>query len=133
MSRIKNKNTKPELLVRSLLHKEGYRFRLHKKDLPGSPDIVLKKYKTVIFINGCLWHGHECPRGKLPDSNYEYWKTKIDANIERDKKNFEKLQSGGWQVLIIWTCELSSKEKIVDTMNNVFSMLHNIEGEETKP
>ena len=106
MSSVKTKNTKPEILVRSILHKSGLRFRLHRKDLPGSPDIVLPKYKTAIFVHGCFWHGHDCPKGRRPASNQEFWNEKLDKNIERDKANYISLQSLGWSVKVIWECSM---------------------------
>lgn len=113
MSHISGKNTKPEILVRSLLHRMGYRFRIHKKDLPGRPDICLPKHKKVIFVHGCFWHGHEnCPRSKRPTTNVEFWNKKIDGNIERDKENIKKLKRLGWQTLTIWTCEIKNQEEL---------------------
>ena len=106
MSKIKDKNTKPEVLVRSVLHRMGYRFRLHGKDLPGKPDIILPKYKKVIFVHGCFWHGHEgCDKSKRPSANREFWDKKLDKNINRDQKNIAELNKYGWETLIIWTCE----------------------------
>lgn len=113
MSHISGKNTKPEILVRSLLHRMGYRFRIHKKDLPGRPDICLPKHKKVIFVHGCFWHGHEnCPKSKRPTTNVEFWNKKIDGNIERDKENIKKLRRLGWQTLMIWTCEIKNQEEL---------------------
>ena len=106
MGTIRGKNTKPELSVRKLLHTMGYRFRLHKKDLPGRPDVVLKKYGTVIFINGCFWHGHNCGRGKLPNTNVDFWKRKISGNVRRDARNQRRLRGIGWSVQNIWTCQI---------------------------
>ncbi|MCE7990094.1 MAG: DNA mismatch endonuclease Vsr [Caldilinea sp. CFX5] len=107
MSRVKSGNTKPERIVRSLLHKIGYRFRLQRKDLPGTPDIVLPKYRSVIFVHGCFWHGHPgCPRAARPTTRPEFWNHKLDHNIERDRKAQEELQRLGWRVLIVWQCEL---------------------------
>lgn len=107
MSKIRSKNTTPEMKVRKLLHSMGYRFRLHRKDLPGKPDIVLPKYKTVIFVHGCFWHGHEgCRYAVIPKSNTHYWKNKITNNISRDKNNLILLSELNWKVLIIWECEL---------------------------
>ncbi len=107
MSRIGGKNTKPELIVRSLLHKMGYRFRLHRKDLPGRPDITLPRHKKVIFVNGCFWHGHKnCSRAKRPETNKKFWRDKLDKNIARDKVNASKLQELGWSVLVVWSCEI---------------------------
>jgi len=113
MSKIKNRNTSTELKVRSLLHEMGYRFRLHRKDLPGKPDIVLPKYRTVIFVHGCFWHRHpECKYAYTPKSNVEFWEKKFKANVERDKKNMETLQKIGWKVIVIWECQIRSLESL---------------------
>jgi DNA mismatch endonuclease (patch repair protein) len=113
MAKVKNKNTKPELLVRSLLHRMGYRFRIHRKDLPGNPDITLPKYKAVIFVHGCFWHGHEgCPKAKRPQSNMEFWDEKLNENIDRDKKVVYELERMGWRVLVIWTCEINDVDAL---------------------
>ncbi len=106
MSHIRSKNSKPEELVRKFLFSKGFRYRKNVRALPGCPDIVLPKYKTVIFVNGCFWHKHDCPRFVWPSSNEEYWRPKIMGNVERDKTNIEKLQKLGWKVLIIWECEI---------------------------
>ena len=112
MSAIKSKNTKPEIAVRKFLHSMGYRFRLHRKDLPGSPDIVLPKYKTIIFVNGCFWHRHEnCKYASTPKTRKEYWETKFRNNIKRDNLNQAKLSSKGWKVKIIWECQLKGDMK----------------------
>ncbi len=121
MSLISGKNTKPEILVRSHLHRMGYRFRVHKKDLPGKPDITLSKHKKVIFVHGCFWHGHEdCPRSKRPSTNVKFWNKKIDGNIERDKKNIQHLENLGWKTMTLWTCEIKNiemmKNKLVSFM-----------------
>ena len=112
MSRIKGKNTKPELQVRSLLHSLGYRFTVNgpkNKQLPGRPDIVLPKYKTVIFVHGCFWHGHEgCKDFRIPKTRSEWWKAKIEGNIARDKDRILQLEKIGWKVLVIWECELKN-------------------------
>ena len=114
MSKIKGKNTKPELLVRSLLHRLGYRFRLHRKDLPGSPDIVFPSRKSVIFVHGCYWHRHEgCPKATTPSTNVEFWKDKFANNLERDKKAQEALQDLGWHILVVWECELNSLDDLI--------------------
>ena len=111
MSAIKSKNTKPEIAVRKLLHSMGYRFRLHSKNLPGSPDIVLPKYKTVIFVHGCFWHRHEnCKYASTPKTRQEFWNKKFNENILRDKKNLEILSSLGWKIIIIWECEIRNKK-----------------------
>lgn len=113
MSRIGGKDTKPELAVRSLLHNLGYRFRLHRNDLPGKPDIVLPKHKKVVFIHGCFWHGHaDCPRSKRPTTNTKFWHEKLDKNIQRDKLSIDNLKELGWTVLVVWTCEVNSALKL---------------------
>lgn len=114
MSNIHSKNTKPEMAVRSLLHRMGYRFRLHKRELPGCPDIVLPKYSSVIFVHGCFWHLHEgCRDGTVPKTQHEKWKLKLERNVERDKLHYEELKKMGWKVLVIWECEV---EKQIDTV-----------------
>jgi len=110
MSHISGKETKPEILVRKFVFANGFRFRKNVKDLPGKPDVVLPKYKTVIFIHGCFWHGHTCKRGALPESNNEFWAKKIGGNVERDKKNITELQKHGWKVIVIWQCEIKNVE-----------------------
>lgn len=110
MSRIKGKDTKPEMLVRKFLHANGFRYRLHVKDLPGKPDIVLPKYKTVIFVHGCFWHGHEgCKYSALPQTRTEWWQRKIDSNILNDNKAAEALTKAGWKIITVWTCDLKPK------------------------
>ena len=116
MSRIKSKNTKPEEMVRKYLFSHGFRYRKNDKRLPGTPDIVLSKYRVVIFVNGCFWHGHnQCRYFVIPKSNTEFWVDKINKNIERDALNTEKLISLGWNVITIWECELK-KDKREDTL-----------------
>jgi DNA mismatch endonuclease (patch repair protein) len=113
MSKISGKNTKPELIIRRILRNLGIRYRLHKGDIPGKPDIVLKKYNKVIFIHGCFWHGHEgCKRSKRPETNKEFWNRKIDRNIERDKENEKQLYESGWDVIVIWQCQLKDLESL---------------------
>ena len=112
MSRVRQKNTGPELIARGILHRMGYRYRLHSPDLPGSPDIVFKKRRKVIFVHGCFWHGHECRYGKLPKSKNEYWVQKIDRNKARDKETVLNLQKLGWRSLIVWQCELKNIETL---------------------
>ncbi len=112
MSRIRSKDTKPEIIVRQLLHKSGLRFRLHVKDLPGKPDIVLPKYKTIIFINGCFWHGHEdCKYYIIPKTRTKFWEDKIKYNISRDNNNEMELRNKGWKVAIIWQCQLKADQQ----------------------
>ena len=113
MSRVSGKNTKPELVVRSLLHNMGYRFRLHRNDLPGKPDITLPKHKKIIFVHGCFWHGHiDCPRAKRPATNKKFWREKLDKNMERDKVIVKNLKQLGWDVLTVWTCEMNDTDKL---------------------
>lgn len=107
MKKIKGKDTKPEKTLRSALFSKGYRFRIHRKDLPGNPDIVLSKYKTAIFVHGCFWHYHEgCREGRIPSTNTEFWNNKLSKNIERDKWNIKSLEESGWKVIVIWECEI---------------------------
>lgn len=109
MSLVKAANSRPEIIVRQQLHKLGYRFRLHYKKLPGKPDIVLPKYKSVIFVNGCFWHHHKgCKKSKLPQTNREFWTEKIMSNVARDQRTLVALKTLGWKSLVIWGCEVSS-------------------------
>ena len=112
MSCIRGKDTKCELVVRRLLHRLGFRFRLHRTDLPGSPDVVLPKYRTVVFVHGCFWHGHSCRDGKSPKSNQPYWLPKLRRNRERDVKNRASLRRLGWSVLTVWECEVKHLGKL---------------------
>jgi len=117
MASIRGKNTKPEIIVRSLLHQIGYRFRLHRRDLPGCPDIVLPKYKKVIFVHGCFWQGHKnCQRSKRPTSNKIFWDEKLSKNIERDKKNQENIRNIGWNFLVLWQCEIKDKDSLLNKL-----------------
>ncbi|WP_350016227.1 very short patch repair endonuclease [Rhodanobacter sp. IGA1.0] len=111
MSRIRGQNTKPELLVRKFLHQQGFRYRLHVKELPGRPDLVLPKYGTTVFVDGCFWHGHSCQGGRVPATNTSFWKDKISTNQDRDRRNRRALRRGGWRVIHIWECQLSTKVK----------------------
>ncbi|MDN7439375.1 very short patch repair endonuclease [Burkholderia cepacia] len=117
MGRIRSKNTKPEIAVRSLLHSLGYRFRLHRKDLPGRPDIVLPKHRKIILVQGCFWHGHNCKLASKPKSNQGYWKKKIISNQERDKRNIEALRVLGWDVLELWECDIRKPENLVQRVS----------------
>ena len=113
MSRIRGKDTRPEVHVRSLLHRLGYRFRLHRKDLPGKPDIVLPKYRTAIFVHGCFWHRHEgCRKAYNPKSRRDFWEEKFRQNIARDKKNINLLEENDWKVFIIWECEINDESRL---------------------
>jgi DNA mismatch endonuclease, patch repair protein len=109
MRAVRRTDTKPEVFVRHALHANGFRFRLHRADLPGKPDIVLPKFRMAIFIHGCFWHGHDCRRGKRPDTRKEFWNKKIDSNMERDRRACTALTEFGWSAVTIWTCELREK------------------------
>ena len=123
MSRIKGKNTKPEILVRKFLHARGFRYGLHNKKLPGKPDLVLRKYKTVIFVHGCFWHGHdECKYFVIPKTRTQWWIDKINKNKENDIKHIEKLKHSGWHIITIWECELKP-DKREKTLNNLIETI----------
>lgn len=125
MSRIKGKDTKPEEIVRKYLFSQGFRYRKNDKRLPGKPDIVLPKYRTVIFVNGCFWHKHEgCKYFVWPKSNPEFWREKIEGNVERDKKKATELIEKGWRVITIWECELKSKDR-AKTLEKLYFELKN--------
>lgn len=112
MSRIKGKNTQPEELVRKYLFSKGFRYRKNDKRYPGKPDIVISKYKTIIFVNGCFWHKHEgCKYFVWPKTNQDFWKNKIETNVQRDQNNYAELEAQGWKVIVIWECEIRSKTK----------------------
>ena len=122
MSRIRSTNTKLEEIVRKYLFSHGFRYRKNDKRYPGKPDIVLPKYRTIIFVNGCFWHMHGCSRSRLPRSNEEYWKPKIERNIKRDAENKQKLEVAGWNVIIVWECELkkrTSEERLSRLCNEI--------------
>ena len=122
MSRIRGRNTRPEMLARSLLHRAGFRFRLHDISLPGKPDIVLKKYKSVIFVNGCFWHRHkDCPEAMTPKTRRDFWEAKFRRTVERDKEQKEALEKLGWQVISIWECDLKSASDL--TLSQVAARL----------
>ncbi|ABY96439.1 DNA mismatch endonuclease Vsr [Pseudomonas sp. SbB1] len=119
MSRIKGKNTTPELIVRKLVYGMGYRYRLHLKYLQGRPDLTFLRRKKVIFVNGCFWHGHpNCRYGRLPKTRLEYWQEKIEKNKRRDTENIHALQADGWQVLTVWQCELRNLEQLREKLQN---------------
>lgn len=127
MSRIRSTNTKPEEIVRKYLFSHGFRYRKNDKRYPGKPDIVLPKYRTIIFVNGCFWHMHGCSRSRLPRSNEEYWKPKIERNIKRDAENKQKLEAAGWNVIIVWECELkkrTSEERLSRLCNEIRNINH---------
>ena len=107
MARIRSKDTNPELWVRRFLHARGFRFRLHRKDLPGRPDLVLPKYDAAVFVQGCFWHAHHCQKGRIPGTRGEFWKAKFEGNKKRDARNVRALRAAGWRVFTIWECELA--------------------------
>ena len=119
MSRIKGRDTRPEMRLRSLLHRAGFRFRLHARDLPGKPDIVLPKYHTVIFVHGCFWHRHEgCRNATTPSTRAEFWQAKFDGNVERDNRNRVALETASWTVMTVWECELKADaDRIVQQLS----------------
>lgn len=122
MSRIKGKDTKPEVRVRKYLFSKGFRFRKNDKRYPGKPDIVLPKYKTVIFVNGCFWHLHDnCKNARIPKSHEDFWRAKLQKNVNNDKKNKEALESMGWQVIVLWECELEREFEI--RMNEIIQLI----------
>jgi DNA mismatch endonuclease, patch repair protein len=116
MSGIRSKNTKPELLLRSMLHRKGFRFRLHARNLPGTPDMVLAKFSAVIFVHGCFWHGHECPVFKWPKTREAFWREKISRNQNNDSKAVEALIAAGWRVAVIWECALRKGPEEIATL-----------------
>ena len=121
MARVKGKHTKPEIAVRRALHRLGYRFRLHRSDLAGRPDIVLPKYKTAIFVHGCFWHRHpNCSKASMPKTRIDFWRDKFEANVARDRRNAEALEAAGWTVLTVWECEtrrsLSLAEQLIEQL-----------------
>ena len=120
MSRVKGRDTKLEILVRSLVHRMGYRFRVHRRDLPGNPDIVFPRHGKVIFVHGCFWHGHQgCLRSKRPTTNKSFWNKKLDGNIERDKRFRRALQRMGWKVFVVWQCETREPEKLLMKLERI--------------
>ena len=122
MASVHSKDTKPERKVRSLLHAFGYRFRIHRKDLPGNPDIVLAKHKKVIFVHGCFWHQHTgCPKAKRPDTRKKFWDKKLNENMERDKRNLRELEESGWVSNIIWECQTKRESDLISAIEEIFN------------
>src|SRR5258708_26822972 len=119
MSRISGKETKPEIAIRKRLFLEGFRYKKNVKSLPGKPDIVVPKYRTLIFVNGCFWHGHNCKAAKLPGTNADFWNEKIAGNVLRDSRNKFALKKLGWKVIVIWQCKMNSRKKLEQTIANV--------------
>ncbi|MBV2147690.1 very short patch repair endonuclease [Sphingobium sp. AS12] len=119
MRAVRSKDTKPEMIVRKLIHGMGYRYRLHRKDLPGSPDLVFAARRRVVFVHGCFWHGHDCKRGaRQPKANAEYWREKIERNRARDSRATGGLTANGWLVATIWECELGNREHLKDRLRS---------------
>ena len=116
MRRIKSKGMKPEMIVRRLVHGLGYRYRLHRRNLPGKPDLVFGPRRAVIFVHGCFWHQHDCRDGRVPSSNQDYWKPKLARNVERDAQVRRKLEALGWRLLVIWECEINDKVALSDRL-----------------
>ena len=128
MARVRSKDTSPELVVRKILHARGFRFRLHRRDLPGRPDIVLPSRRTAIFVHGCFWHGHAgCSKGKLPKSNLEYWEPKIAANRKRDSSNVVALEGMGWTVRVIWQCQIENLKANQSSLDEMLLPLNTVE------
>lgn len=121
MSRIRDKNTKPEIIIRSVVHRLGFRYGLHKSKLPGKPDLVLSRHKKIIFVHGCFWHMHNCRYGRVkPATNAKFWQVKRQSNVARDKRNLKALKKLGWEVLVIWECQTKKPEKLT---NKIISFL----------
>lgn len=129
MAKVSSKDTKPEIIVRKFLFARGFRFRKNVKELPGKPDIVLRKYKTIIFINGCFWHGHTCKRARLPKNNHSFWEEKIAKNQTRDIENIRILEEMGWHVITVWQCELLNVSKRENKLEEIANILHYFKNE----
>ncbi|MBP6964996.1 MAG: DNA mismatch endonuclease Vsr [Armatimonadetes bacterium] len=117
MARVRNADTKPEIVVRALLHRLGFRFRLHRRDLPGRPDIVLPKHRTVVLVHGCFWHSHaDCKKGTIPRTNRQFWTDKLSGNVARDRQTTQRLSHLGWRVVVIWECETRNPDRLMDRL-----------------
>ena len=127
MSRIRSKNTRPEIRVRKFLHMSGIRFRIHVPNLPGKPDIVMPKYQTAIQVRGCFWHQHDCPDGKEPKSHRGYWIDKLRKNVERDSLNDSKLEALGWRLFVIWECDICSDKELTTTCSRVIDEIRGVD------
>lgn len=126
MSRIRSRDTKPELMVRRYLHGAGLRYRLHVRDMPGNPDIVMPKYGVVILVEGCFWHGHACQKGRVPATNSAFWAAKVLANQARDERNRRALKRAGWRVLRVWECQLAKRNNREETLAKLVSRIRNL-------
>ena len=123
MSKIKCKDTKPEIVVRSLVHRMGYRYSLHRKDLPGKPDLVLVKHRKIIFVHGCFWHQHNCRKGhSIPVTRKKFWQTKRQGNKDRDRRNLKKLRQLGWNVLTVWECQIKDVGKLTQRIRKFLAL-----------
>lgn len=123
MASIRGKNSKPELVVRSLAHRLGLRFSLHRKDIPGTPDLVFPRHRAVILVNGCFWHQHRCRRGSMPKTRIDYWARKLKDNVARDKRVRRSLHRHGWRVLTVWECELRKPDCVRDRLRDFFDLV----------
>lgn len=123
MRRVRSKDTEPEFRVRRLVHGMGYRYRLHRRDLPGTPDLTFPGRRKVIFVHGCFWHQHDCPRGGRPASKEAFWNKKLDGNLRRDRRNIAALEQAGWTVLIIWECETKDPERLAHRIRGFLELV----------
>jgi len=125
MARVRGKNTVPEMIVRRLVHRMGYRYRLHRKDLPGKPDLVLPRHNLVIFVHGCFWHRHAgCSRATIPQTRTDFWEAKLSATVERDRAQAAALMAAGWQVLVIWECDLRDQDRLEKSIRQALDAKH---------
>lgn len=128
MGRIRGRDTGPEMIVRRLLHSMGYRFRLHGRDLPGRPDIVFRSRRAVIFVHGCFWHRHDCGLGYMPKTRQQFWQTKFDGNVRRDRKAMNELEAAGWRVIIVWECQIGKPSILAARLTNALGQPGRVSG-----
>lgn len=134
MRQVRGRNTRPEIVVRSMVHRMGFRYRLHRGDLPGSPDLVLARYGKVIFVHGCFWHGHRaCVRAKRPTTNEEFWNKKLGENVARDKRVRKQLHRNGWETLVVWQCETRQPELLLRKLTRFLNDRQTKEGTSSRP